>query len=192
MAFDLKLFGNLKKFLLPTIFSVLVIFLLTIVILLFGHVTLALPYNSNKTKVSFNLHAFKQAMNFTGYEKMLLKPTVLVKISYDPPHVENLLRFQRTTQGPEVSTPSFGCDIYYPTFSKRLLVINLYVRGDEYLERVENVEQRHTYLNASTVSCLIDIFSPGSRGDDKKMEEIWNTYFKMQSESPAIFEFKTD
>lgn len=179
----------LLKYIIVGILSVVVIGSL---VLLYKNTLIVLPYSQKQTRVMFSRDSFKQAMKITGYEGLIVRPSILILIDHNMPHPENLLRFQRTTEEAGSSIPSFGCSYKYSNFSRRLMTINFHVRGSEYLDRIKDADERSVLLNASIVSCLIDIFAPESRKDETKMDEIWSQFNKMQSELPAIFEFKVD
>lgn len=169
--------------------TIVLLILFFAVAILFNHLLIVLPYSRGKTNVGFNKNSFSQSLKITSFDSLIVKPTIIVRINNDMPDAETLLRFQKLAILPELSDPSFGCNYSYSKFSRRIMIINLFVRGNEYLERFDDKKEAIDNINVATVACLMDIFSPDLRNDQKKKDLFWDEYNKIQENNPGIFKF---
>jgi len=173
-------------------FSAITIVLLILffaVVILFNHLLIVLPYSREKTNVGFNKNSFSQLLKIAGFDSLIIKPTIILRISDEISDSETFVRFQKLAIFPELSNPSFGCNYSYSKFSRRIMIINLFVRGNEYLERFDDKKEAIDNINVATTACLMDIFSPDLRNDQKKKDLFWEEYEKIQETNPGIFEF---
>lgn len=180
-----------KKVFFILVFASIFICIISIFILITRSVVVVLPYDKNSTKVDLNRPVLQQSLKLAGIDSLTIRPSVIVKVSSSTPHPEKLLRFQRTAPSPEGFIPSFGCAFNYSRFTRRIIFLNLYVRGGEYLGRIENETERTDMINRSAMRCLINVISPTYQNDKVLVENIFKDFDLLRNEKSNIFEFRT-
>lgn len=183
---------TLIKLLLISFFFTIFVCITTIFLLITNHIVIVLPYNTISTKVDLNKPILQQSFKLAGIDTLTIRPSIIVRISPTPPHPEKLVRFQRTYPSPEGFIPSFGCNFNYSNFTRRIIFLNLYVKGEEYLDRIENKTERTDLINRATMMCLIDLVSPTILESEGQVKNILSEFDALRGKSTNILEFRDD